>query len=112
MPLNVLEEVSSNETGTIGRYDDYMDFLSKNLADDEPQETPAPRVSPAPVLEPGAPSDLELMQGIQQADPEALSLPNLKSKSQLLQLTLLNLFGLTHQDARLELLDHPESIQA
>jgi hypothetical protein len=74
LPLNVLKEVSSNETGTIGRYDDYMDFLSKNLADDEPQETPAPRVSPAPVLEPGAPSDLELMQGIQQADPEALSL--------------------------------------
>jgi RNA polymerase sigma-70 factor (ECF subfamily) len=74
LPLNVLKEVSSNETGTIGRYGDYMDFLSKNLADDEPQETPAPRVSPAPVLEPGAPSDLELMQGIQQADPEALSL--------------------------------------
>jgi RNA polymerase sigma-70 factor (ECF subfamily) len=29
--------------------------------------------APAPLLEPGAPSDLELMQGIQQGEPDALS---------------------------------------
>jgi len=34
----------------------------------------APRLeASAPLLEPGAPSDLELMQGIQQGDPDALS---------------------------------------
>src|SRR6267143_6887479 len=34
----------------------------------------APRVeAPAPMLEPGAPSDLELMGGIQQGEPDALS---------------------------------------
>ena len=37
-------------------------------------EEEAPRLeASAPLLEPGAPSDLELMQGIQQGDPDALS---------------------------------------
>ncbi len=39
------------------------------------EEAPAPRMpASAPELEPGAPTDLELMQRIQQEDPEALSL--------------------------------------
>jgi len=49
-----------------------------NPAQDSPESGPEsesiPRGRPlAPQLEPGAPSDLELMQGIQAEDPEALS---------------------------------------
>ena len=52
-----------------------MEFLPKNTAQDDPIEAPAPRMpATAPELEPGAPTDLELMHAIQKEDPEALSL--------------------------------------
>src|ERR1017187_6738869 len=51
------------------------EFLPKNGAQDDPIEAPAPRMpATAPELEPGAPTDLELMHAIQKEDPEALSL--------------------------------------
>ena len=52
--------------------DDNRDFLAADGP--EEMETPAPKVAAAATeLEPGAPTDLELMQRIQQEDPEALS---------------------------------------
>jgi len=52
-----------------------MDFLPKNGAEENPIEVAAPRMpAAAPELEPGAPTDLELMHAIQKEDPEALSL--------------------------------------
>ena len=52
-----------------------MDFLPKDGAQEETSEAPAPRMpAAAPELEPGAPTDLELMHAIQREDPEALSL--------------------------------------
>src|ERR1044071_9655206 len=54
---------------------DHMNLLDKNEAQGDPTEGPSPRVpAAAPPLEPGAPTDLELMNAIQREDPEALSL--------------------------------------
>ncbi len=51
-----------------------MDPLESEGAAPELNGAPAPRLpASARELEPGAPTDLELMQGIQQEDPEALS---------------------------------------
>ncbi len=52
-----------------------MDFLADNKRQGDATEKPGssrPRL-PAPELEPGAPTDVELMEGIQKADPDALS---------------------------------------
>src|SRR5438094_8682045 len=52
-----------------------MDFFSQDGARDDPVEAPAPRMpAAAPEVEPGGPTDLELMHAIQKEDPEALSL--------------------------------------
>lgn len=52
-----------------------MDFSPNNVAEDNPIEAAAPRMpAAAPELEPGAPTDLELMHAIQKEDPEALAL--------------------------------------
>jgi RNA polymerase sigma-70 factor (ECF subfamily) len=52
-----------------------MDFSPANAAPDDPIEAPAPRMpATTPELEPGAPTDLDLMHAIQKEDPEALSL--------------------------------------
>ena len=52
-----------------------MESLPKNETQDDPIEAPGSRVpAAAPALEPGAPTDLELMHAIQKEDPEALSL--------------------------------------
>ena len=52
-----------------------MDTVSPDGTQPEIEEAPAPRMpASAPELEPGAPTDLELMQRIQEEDPEALSL--------------------------------------
>src|SRR3954453_14422798 len=51
-----------------------MDPLEQDVVGGDITEVPAPRMpASAPELEPGAPTDLELMQGIQAEDPEALS---------------------------------------
>ena len=51
-----------------------IDFSATTGAPDEAGETRNVRLpAAAPVLEPGAPTDLELMHGIQAEDPEALS---------------------------------------
>jgi RNA polymerase sigma factor (sigma-70 family) len=51
-----------------------IDFSASTGAPDEAGETRNVRLpAAAPVLEPGAPTDLELMHGIQAEDPEALS---------------------------------------
>jgi RNA polymerase sigma-70 factor (ECF subfamily) len=51
-----------------------IDFSAATGAPDEAGETRNVRLpAAAPVLEPGAPTDLELMHGIQAEDPEALS---------------------------------------
>jgi RNA polymerase sigma-70 factor (ECF subfamily) len=50
------------------------DFLPKNEAQEDPVEAPGPRLpAVTPQLEPGAPTDLDLMHAIQKEDPEALS---------------------------------------
>ena len=52
-----------------------MDTVSPDGTQPEIEEAPTPRMpASAPELEPGAPTDLELMQRIQEEDPEALSL--------------------------------------
>ena len=52
-----------------------IDYSSRKGAPDERVETPAPRLpASTPELEPGAPTDLELMHGIQKEDSEALSI--------------------------------------
>ena len=52
-----------------------IDYSSRKGAPDERVETPAPRLPASPPeLEPGAPTDLELMHGIQKEDSEALSI--------------------------------------
>ena len=52
-----------------------IDFSSSNGAADEPIRTPGARLPASAVeLEPGAPTDLELMHGIQKEDSEALSI--------------------------------------
>ena len=52
-----------------------IDYSSRKGAPDERVETPAPRLPASmPELEPGAPTDLELMHGIQKEDSEALSI--------------------------------------
>jgi RNA polymerase sigma-70 factor (ECF subfamily) len=72
LPLNVLENRLKRKSA---RPDHNMDFLAKDGAQEDPIEAPPPRVAAAaPELEPGAPTDLELMLAIQKADPEALSL--------------------------------------
>src|ERR1700686_5028071 len=51
-----------------------IDFSSSNGAVDEPIKPPGARLpASAPELEPGAPTDLELMHAIQKEDSEALS---------------------------------------
>lgn len=51
-----------------------MDFLPNNGARDDSIKHPNQRIRMAsPDLEPGAPTDLALMEGIQKGDPEALS---------------------------------------
>src|SRR5881275_1890106 len=51
-----------------------IDFSSTTGVPDDPAEARNVRLpAAAPVLEPGAPSDLDLMHGIQAEDPEALS---------------------------------------
>src|SRR4051812_6167808 len=51
-----------------------MDSLEHDAVGGDLTEAPAPRLpAAAPELEPGAPSDLELMEGVQREDPEALS---------------------------------------
>src|SRR5436190_19269934 len=51
-----------------------IDFSTATGAPDEAGETRSVRLpAAAPVLEPGAPTDLELMHGVQAEDPEALS---------------------------------------
>jgi len=52
-----------------------MDFSNSNPAKDDPIDAPAPRLpASTPEIEPGAPTDLDLMHAIQKEDPEALSL--------------------------------------
>ena len=52
-----------------------MDFSPNSAAQDDPIDAPAPRMpATTPELEPGAPTDLDLMHAIQKEDPEALSL--------------------------------------
>src|ERR1700674_5872371 len=51
-----------------------IDYSSRNGTPDERVEAPGPRLpASAPELDPGAPTDLELMHAIQKEDPEALS---------------------------------------
>lgn len=51
-----------------------MDPLEHDVVGGDITEVPAPRLpAAAPELEPGAPTDLELMEGIQVENPEALS---------------------------------------
>src|SRR3954466_14368253 len=51
-----------------------MDPLEHDVVGGDITEAPAPRLpAAAPELEPGAPTDLELMEGIQAENPEALS---------------------------------------
>ena len=51
-----------------------MNLPGKTGAQEDPTEGPTLRVPAAvPALEPGAPTDLELMHGLQMRDPEALS---------------------------------------
>jgi RNA polymerase sigma-70 factor, ECF subfamily len=51
-----------------------MDLAPKNALPGDPVEAPPPRLpASVPELEPGAPTDLELMHAIQEEDPEALS---------------------------------------
>src|SRR3977135_2378243 len=52
-----------------------MDFSPNSAAQDDPTAAQAPRMPPTTTeLEPGAPTDLDLMHAIQKEDPEALSL--------------------------------------
>jgi RNA polymerase sigma-70 factor, ECF subfamily len=52
-----------------------MNFIAKNGAQNDPIEGLTPKLPAAiPELEPGAPTDLELMLAIQEANPEALAL--------------------------------------
>lgn len=54
--------------------EDNTKFLPKGMEREETKETSTPRVAAmAAELEPGAPTDLELMEGIQREDAEALS---------------------------------------
>lgn len=51
-----------------------MDPSFKSTVQDDPIEAPLPRApAGSPEVEPGAPSDLDLMHAIQKEDPEALS---------------------------------------
>src|ERR1700719_1416835 len=51
-----------------------LDFSSTTGLPEDTAEAPNVRMpAAAPILEPGAPTDLELMHGIQAEDPEALS---------------------------------------